>query len=147
MSPELVINYNLLGTDDEHWQLNWRGSVYMNIANRYEDRFKPWELEPIRYDKGINEASTNSSKSVSFNTKHTLTLIPAFKNKDHQVMVMGRFELTTGSSNSQSVTSSGLVSGGIESPAGGLNMNPSSGYSQWRSMYYTFSTHYAYKGR
>ena len=31
MSPELIIQYQLLGMDDDHWQLNWRGSVYMNI--------------------------------------------------------------------------------------------------------------------
>ena len=39
MNPELVINYNLLGLDDDSWQLNWRGSVYMNISNQYNDKF------------------------------------------------------------------------------------------------------------
>ena len=145
MSPELVINYQLLGTDEDHWQLNWRGSVYMNIFNQYDDKYYPWELNPVRYYDGVNVDFNSSSKSVSFNTKQTLTLIPAFTNKDHSMMVMGRFELTSGSSSGQSTNRSGLVSGVVG--AGGLNFSPSSWYNQWRSMYYTFSTHYAYKGR
>ena len=150
MNPELIINYNLLGLDDEHWQLNWRGSVYMNISNHYNDSFDPQELYSKRWEDGVNKSAASSSKSVSFNTKQTLTLIPAFANKDHSVMMMGRFELTSGSSSSQSTNSHGLptTNGVITNPAaGGIIDGMSSGYSQWRSMYYTFSAHYAYKGR
>ena len=149
MNPELVINYNLLGLDDEHWQLNWRSSVYMNINNHYNDSFYPQELVTKNWNE-VNTSNSNSSKSVSFNTKQTLTLIPAFPNKDHSLMMMGRFELTSGSSTSQSTSGYGLPSTNstIVSPsAGGLISDMSSGFSQWRSMYYTFSTHYAYKGR
>jgi len=150
MNPELVINYQLLGLDEDHWQLNYRGSVYMNISNHYNDSFYPQELVSKRWEDQVNTSSSGSSKSVSFNTKHALTLTPAFTNKDHSLMMMGRFELTSGSSSSQSTSGYGLPSTGgvIVSPsAGGLIGTPSSGYSQWRSMYYTFTTHYAYKGR
>ena len=150
MNPELIIDYNLLGLDDDHWQLKWRGSVYMNIYNEYNDSFYPQELKSVRWRDGVNTSNTNSSKSVSFNTKQTLTLTPAFRNKDHQMMMMGRFELTSGSSSSQATGGKGLpsTSGSITSPAaGGIIDNISSNYGQWRSMYYTFSTHYAYKGR
>ena len=150
MNPELIINYDLLGLDDEHTRLTWRGSVYMNISNHYTDKFDPQELYSKRWEDQVNKATASSSKSVSFNTKQTLTLIPAFANKDHAVMMMGRFELTSGSSSSQSTDGYGLptTNGVIDSPsAGGLIGNMSSGYSQWRSMYYTFSSHYAYKGR
>ncbi|MCR4602859.1 MAG: SusC/RagA family TonB-linked outer membrane protein [Prevotella sp.] len=150
MNPELIIDYNLLGLDEDHWQLKWKGSVYMNISNHYNDSFYPQELKRVNWENKVNTSSTGASKSVSFNTKQTLTLIPAFKNKDHSMMMMGRFELTSGSSNSQSTSGYGLPStnGAIVSPsAGGMIDSPSSSYSQWRSMYYTFSAHYAYKGR
>ena len=150
MNPELIINYDLLGLDDEHTRLTWRGSVYMNISNHYTDRFDPQELYSKRWEDQVNKGSSSSSKSVSFNTKQTLTLIPAFANKDHAVMMMGRFELTSGSSSSQSTDGYGLptTNGQITSPsAGGMIGGMGSGYSQWRSMYYTFSSHYAYKGR
>ena len=147
MSPELVINYRLLGLDEDHHRLDYRGSVYMNIFNQYDDKFYPSELNPIFYQDGVNVSYTGSSKSVSFNTKQMLTFTPAFANKDHQAMVMGKFELTSGSSNGQSTEANGLATG-VEAPsAGGLNYKPGSWYNQWRSMYYTFSTHYAYKER
>ena len=151
MNPELIIDYNLLGLDEDHWQLKWRGSVFMNIANQYNDSFFPQELvNSVVTDGSINQAATSSSKSVSFHTKQTLTLTPAFANKDHKMMMMGRFELTSGSSNSQSTSGYGLPSTGsiITSPAaGGIITSMGSGYGQWRSMYYTFSAHYAYKER
>ena len=148
LSPELILNYQLLGLDEEHWQLNWRGSVYMNVFNQYDDAFYPSELKTVAWTEGLNTSSSGSNKSVSFNTKQTLTLIPAFRNKDHSAMMMGRFELTTGSSSGSSTSGKGLPSGGIESPdAGGLITGLSSWYSEWRSMYFTYSAHYAYKSR
>ncbi len=151
MNPELILDYNLLGLDEDHWQLKWRSSVYMNIANQYTESFLPQELSSkVMTDESVNEAKNGSSKSVSFNTKQTLTLTPAFSNKDHQAMVMGRFELTSGSSNSMSEHAYGLPSTDINitNPAGGGNLKSvSSSYGQWRSMYYTFSGHYTYKGR
>lgn len=148
MLPELVINYRLLGLNEDQWQLNWRGQAYMKIFNQYDDSFYPSELTNLTWADGVNTSYAGSQKRVEFNTKQTLTLIPAFENKDHSLMVMGRFELNTGSSVGQGTNGKSLPSGGITSPdAGGLITNISSWNSEWRSMYYTFSAHYAYKGR
>jgi len=147
MNPELIIQYQLLGMDEDHWQLNYRGSVYMNINNNYTDRYYPQELKSVKWNEGVNTTSNSSNKSVSFNTKHALTLTPAFKNKDHSAMLLGRFELTSGSSTSQSEDKSGAPTGISTTEGGGQITGLSSGYSQWRSMYYTLSAHYAYKGR
>ena len=148
ITPEIELNYKLLGLDEDHWQLNWQGRVYMNIFNEYVDKYYPIELVTVPWANGVNLSYSGSTKSVAVNTKQTLTLIPAFKNKDHSLMAMGRFELTSGSSNGQITEGSGLPSGGIESPdAGGVIESMSSSYSQWRSVYYTFSMHYAYKSR
>lgn len=148
--PEFVINYNLLGldNDEDRWKLNYEGRVYMNIFNEYVDMFYPQELTTVTWANGVNTSSSQSVKNVSFTTKQTLTLTPAFKNKDHSLMALARFELTSGSSNSQYTAGKGLPSGGITTPdAGGTITDLSTSYSQWRSMYYTFSTHYAYKSR
>ena len=148
ITPEFELNYRLLGLDEEHHQLNWQGRVYMNIFNEYVDKFYPNELVTYSWNNGVNSAYTGSTKSVAFNTKQTLTFIPHFRNKDHQLMAMGRFELTSGSSNGQGTDATKLPAGGIESPvAGGKVTGMSSSFSQWRSMYYTFSAHYAFKGR
>ena len=147
MTPELIIQYQLLGMDSDHWQLNWRGSVYMNIANRYDNSYYPQELKTTSWDQGVNKTHDGSSKSVSFKTMHTLTLIPAFKNKDHSFMALARFELNSGSSTNQSEDKTGVPTGITTTQGGGRITNLSSGFSQNRSMYYTVSAHYAYKGR
>ena len=147
MQPELIIQYQLLGMDDDHWQLNWRGQVYLNINNGYSNRYYPQELKTVSWDQGVNTTSNNSSKSVSFNTKQTLTLIPSFKNKDHSFMMLGRFELNSGTSTSQSEDKKGVPTGITTTQGGGLISSLSSNFSQHRSMYFTASAHYAYKGR
>ncbi len=148
LNPELVLNYELLGLDDDHHRLTWRGQVYMRISNRYVDKFYPQELVTTSWSEGVNRAFNESKKDVSLTTKHTLTFIPAFKNKDHSVLAMGRMELSTWSSNGQSTSAKGLASGGIESPyAGGLNDGLSSWFSEGRSLFFTLSAHYAYKSR
>ncbi len=146
MKPELIIRYRLLGLNEDEWQLNWEGKVNMGIWNQYDDKFYPSELRTVSWVDGVNTSYTGSSKSVTFNTKQTLTLIPSFKNKDHALMMMGRFELTTGYSNGQATAGKGLPSGGVTSPdAGGLITEMTSTNGEWRSMYYTLSAHYAYK--
>ncbi|MBR7019329.1 MAG: SusC/RagA family TonB-linked outer membrane protein [Prevotella sp.] len=147
MTPELIIQYHLLGMDEDHWQLNWRGQVYMNINNGYQNKYYPQELKTVSWNQGVNTTSDSSSKSVSFNTKHTLTLIPAFKNKDHSFMMLGRFELTSGSSTGQSEDKQGAPSGITTTQGGGSIKGLNSYFNQSRSMYYTTSAHYAYKGR
>ena len=147
MQPELIIQYQLLGMDDDHWQLNWRGQVNLNINNGYSNRYYPQELKTVSWDQGVNTTSNSSSKSVNFNTKQTLTLIPAFKNKDHSFMMLGRFELNSGSSTSQSEDKKGVPTGITTTQGGGMITNLSSNFSQNRSMYFTASAHYAYKGR
>ena len=149
ITPELIFKYKLLGMDEEHWQLNWEARANMNIFNNFTNRYYPSELVTTAWTSGVNKAYTGSSKSVAFNTKQTLTLIPHFNNSDHSLMMLGRFELVSGESTSQATSTYGLPSGGITSTGAGgiLDGAPTSSFSQWRSMYYTFSTHYAYKGK
>ena len=149
LNPELVINYELWGMDEDHHRLKWRGSVYMNIFNNYQDRFYPSSLVTSNWDAhNHNTAQEFSSKRVSLTTKQEFTFIPAFKNKDHSVMALARMELSTGSSSSQNTFSHGLPSGGIESPnAGGMLGSMDSGFDDWHNLYFTFSTHYSYKSR
>ena len=146
--PELQLKYRLLGLDDQSWQLTWDGRFYMNLFNDYVDQFYPSDLKTVSWNNGLNTAYAASSKSVALNTKQTLTLIPHFKNPNHSLMAMARMEMTSGQSNGQTSSSHGLPSGGITTPsAGSVIKGMSTSYGHWRSMYYTFSSHYAYKSK
>lgn len=147
ITPELIIKYKLLGKNESEWQLNWEGRANVGIFNNYIDRYYPQELVTNSWSSGVNKTYTASRKSVAFDTKQTLTLIPHFGNENHSLMMMGRFELISGESNQQVTENSGLPTGITSSGGNGMIENMSSSYGEWRSMYYTFSAHYAYKGR
>ena len=149
IQPEFQLHYNLLGLDATKTQLKYEGKVLFNISNTYNDSFYPSSLVTSGWNNdNNNKASSSAHKSNSITTTHRLTFTPAFKNSDHSFMAMAQFQLVNGNSKSQDNTVTRLPTGNIESAtADGLITAMSTGAGQWRSIYLTFSAHYAYKGR
>ncbi len=152
IEPEFKLRYNLLGLEEDKTRLDYEGKVVFNIFNRYEDQYMPLSLSTRGWNdtsnKQSNRTSANSSKSLGVTTTHTLTFTPRFRNKDHMLTMMLRGQLTSGESTSQSTSSWGLPSGSIHSTAAeGIIDGMSTGSGQWRSIYFTYSAHYAYKAR
>jgi len=148
MRPDLIIRYQLLGLDEEHWQLNYTGRVVLSTNNTYNESYYPQVLTTKKISDGVNDASEGSSKNVQFRTRHELTLIPAFKNKDHSAMVMGFFEITNNSSSNQDLSKQGAPTGISTTKGGGKISSMNSAFNpDSRSMSYTVTSHYAYKGR
>ena len=152
IEPEFKLRYRLLSTEDDKTRLDYEGKVVFNIFNQNDEQFMPLSLNKNGWndakDKQSNRSSSSSSKSLGVTTTHTLTFIPAFRNKDHSLSMMLRGQLTSGESSSQKTESWGLPSGSIQSVAAqGILDNMTTGSGQWRSIYFTYSAHYAYKGR
>ena len=150
ITPEFKLNYRLLGLDDERHRLDYEGKVVFNIFNKYNDQYMPQSLNTKGWSDGeSNKVSAFSDKSLGVTTTHTLTFTPHFKNTDHSLTMMLRGQLTSGTSSSQRTSLYGLPSGSIQSTAasGLISSDFSTGSGQWRSMYFTYSAHYAYKGR
>ena len=149
ITPEFKLRYNLLGLEEGKTRLSYEGNVVFNIFNQYGDQFMPLSLSTKGYnDSSSNRTTSNSSKSLGITTTHTLTFTPSFKNKDHSLTMMLRGQLNSSQSSSQSTSSWGLPSGTIQSPAAdAIITGMSTGSGQGRSIYFTYSAHYAYKGR
>ena len=152
IEPEFKLRYNLLGLDEDKTRLQYEGKVMFNIFNRYEDLYMPLSLSTAGWNdtqnKQSNRTTANSSKSLGVTTTHTLTFTPVFKNRDHFLTMLLRGQLTSGESNSQSTVTWGLPSGTIQGAgADGIIDGMSTGSGQWRSIYFTYSAHYAYKGK
>ena len=149
IQPEFQFHYNLLGTQEDQHQLKYEGKILFNIFNKYNDSFYPSSLVTAGWaNSENNRAASDSHKSTAVTTTHRLTFQPHFKNEDHSFMAMGQFQLTDGTSKSANSTVYSLPSGGIGSTiADGIVKGLSTGAGQWRSVYLTFSAHYAYKGR
>ena len=152
IEPEFKLRYNLLGLDEDKTRLQYEGKVMFNIFNRYEDQYMPLSLSTAGWNdtqnKQSNRTTANSSKSLGVTTTHTFTFTPVFKNRDHFLTMLLRGQLTSGESNSQSTVTWGLPSGTIQGAgADGIIDGMSTGSGQWRSIYFTYSAHYAYKGK
>ena len=149
MQPEFQLHYNLLGLDDSKMQLKYEGKVLFNIEKRYTDKFYPSSLVTAGWtDKNNNKATSEAHKGRAITTTHRLTFIPHFMNADHSFMAMAQFQLIDGDSKQQSNSVYNLPTGSIQSPtADGLISGMSTGAGQWRSIYMTFSAHYAFKSR
>lgn len=147
--PEFDLVYNLLGVEATQTQLKYEGKVVFSINNKYTDRFYPSELITSGWSaSNANASSSDAYKSLGITTTHTLTFIPHFKNQDHSFMAMLRGQTTSGTSSSQATAVNGLPSGTITSTAAeAIITGFSTGAGEWRSVYFTFSSHYAYKGK
>lgn len=149
IQPEFKINYKLLGTDNDKTRLDYEGKIMFDINNEYNDKFRPSSLNTQGWFEGSpNQATSSSSKSLGISTTHTLTYIPHFSNTDHSLMMMLRGQVNSGTSSYQTTETYRLPSGTIDSPSASApikSMSTSSG--QWRSVYLTYSAHYAFKGR
>ena len=149
IEPEFKLNYELLGIEDEKSRLTYEGKIVFNIFNRYNDMYRPLELSTGGWaSSDANVVTNNAYKSLGVTTTHTLTFVPQFRNKDHSFMMLLRGQLTKGTNTSQNTSEYGLPSGTIRTTsAPGIISTFSSSPGQWRSIYFTYSAHYAFKGR
>ena len=150
ISPEFQLHYDLLGTENEQTKLKYEGKIVFDIFNQYQDSFLPSELNTLGWSNASNNRSTSYSyKSLGISTTHTLTFTPYFSNEDHSMTMMLRGQLNDGSSKSQKTTAYGFPSGSIKNPGaeGIIRDDFTSNAGQWRSVYLTYSLHYAYKTR
>ena len=149
ISPEFKLQYNILSTDPDKTQLRYEGQIYFDVNNQYNDNYYPSTLNVEKWNSGnMNKTYGYSSKSLGITTTHTLTFTPHFKNEDHSLSMMLRGQLNSFSSNNQTTEIHGLPNGTIQNTASDGQINNLTSYTgESRSIYFTYSAHYAYKSR
>ena len=149
LSPEFILNYKLLNTEDGGHRLDYEGQVYFNISSHNSESFYPGELLSSNWSESkYNNASTSSSKGNSISTRHSLTFVPHFNNENHSVMMMARMQYNSSNSSDQNYSSTWLPTSDITSALGGGYITGfSTGAGESKSMNFLFQLHYAYKGK
>ncbi len=158
LTPQFSLEYKLLGKDDDHHRLNYVGDVQLNIYNTSDDQYCPSELKTMDWVWGGDNAAALTSnernyvsndeyKSLEFTTRHDLRYYSAFKNKDHSLSALVRFEMATGSSSTQNLGLWNVPDGITDPTVVALLRSASSGNSEWRSHSFYEQVHYAYKGK
>ena len=158
LTPQFSVEYKLLGKESDQHRLNYVGDVQLNIYNTSNDNYCPSELKPMDWVWGgdnsakltsneRNVVSNDEYKSLEFTTRHDLRYYSAFKNKDHSLSGLVRFEMATGSSSSQNLGLWNAPDGITDPTVVALLQSAGSGNSEWRSHSFYEQVHYAYKGK
>ena len=163
LTPQFSIEYKLLGTDDDHTQLNYKGDVQLNIYNTSNDTYEPAELRTMDWQYGgdntvkfpngsqytslQNEVGNSEYKSLEFTTRHDLAFYPHIKNEDHSVSALIRWELASGSSSSQNTNLWNVPNGITDPTVVALLSNAGAGNRYWRSTSFFAQAHYSYKSK
>lgn len=158
LTPQFSVEYKLLGKESDQHRLNYVGDVQLNIYNTSNDNYCPSELKPMDWVWGGDHAadltsnernvvSNDEYKSLEFTTRHDLRYYSAFKNKDHSLSGLVRFEMATGSSSSQNLGLWNAPDGITDPTVVALLQSAGSNNSEWRSHSFYEQIHYAYKGK
>ena len=148
ISPEFRLDYDLLGKDDSKTRLKYTGLVYIDIFSKSEPKYWPGSLETNGWDNAnYNRSQMYDYNSLAFTTRHTLTFTPHFKNEDFYATMLGRWELTSGNDNSQTVVNKNTPNGVTSPTVDAYIDNMSTANGQWRSMSMTYTGHFSYKSR
>lgn len=147
ITPEFKLNYYLLGTDDSKTRLDYEGLVYLDVYSKSTPSYYPGTLNTDGWNSNsYNLYNMYDYNSLAFTTRHQLIYTPHFNNEDLYLTMLGRWEMTSGTSYDQTVAEKKLPEG-VSSPT--LDSDISNMYTsngEWRNMSVAYSTHLSYKG-
>ena len=146
ITPQISLDYKLLGLDRDQHQLNYYGMVYMDAGTLSNSSYLPGSLTNKGFSGNdqYNATWVKDQKTLSFNTRHRLNYTPKFNNENHMLTMMGQFEMSVGNGNDQTSSSYGVPTGITSSTAGTYLQNADTNTWQWRSMGMVFSAVYSF---
>ena len=158
LTPQFNIEYKLLGKSDNEHRLNYVGDVQLNIYNTSNDEYCPSELRTMAWvwggdnkasltDNERNYVSNDEYKSLEFTTRHDLRYYSAFKNRDHSLSALVRFEMAVGNSSSQNLGLWNVPNGITDPTVVALLRAASSSTNEWRHQTFYGTAHYSYKSK
>ena len=149
VNPQITLEYNLLGLEEDETRLLYRGMVNLNASTSAGSVYTPAALSMADWNSTEkNRSQSNDSKSLYFTTRHEFVLTPYLGSKDHYLTTNFRFELRNGSGNSQNATAVGLPTGNISSSTVGSKPQGANS-SKWesRNINFVWQAHYSYKSK
>lgn len=148
-SPVFRLSYELLDRSKHASSLTATALVSFDINSARTATYFPKEASnKIWSDGAVNLAESSDSESLSLNLNANLLYRPVFHNTDHNFQVIG--QLKVGMSNNGSLASSvyGISSSSITSSVVDATVKSmSNAFSESRSMSYSGSAHYAFRGK
>ena len=149
INPQITLEYNLLGLEDDESQLKYRGMVNLSASTSSGATYTPSSLSMDNWTSASkNKSEVNDSKSLGFTTRHQFIFTPYLGHKDHFMTMNGQFELRTHTGNTQNSAAVGLPTGNISSSTVGSKLsNAGTTKSEGRNISFSWDAHYSYKSK
>ena len=159
LNPQFNIEYKLLGKDDEHTQLNYKGDVWMGIYNTTQDSYIPAELHTMPWQYGRdnamagvgenrrNEVSNYEEKVLDFSTRHELAFYPYIRNTDHSVSLLLQAEWSSKTTNTQGTGMWNVPTGITDPTVEALITDAYANHYEERKVSFFMRGHYSYKSK
>ena len=145
ITPQISLDYKLLGLGYDEHQLNYYGMVYMDASTLSNSSYRPGSLTNKGFTNNeYNATQVKDQKTLSFNTRHRLNFTPKFSNENHMLTMMGQFEMNVGNGNNQESSSYGVPTGATSTTIGTYLSGCGTSTWQWRSLAMSFSAVYSY---
>lgn len=145
ITPTFRLTYDIL--DPNKQMLRFNSFISFDINNNKVSRFLPQEVNNSIWDQ-TNRAEDGESESMNIFMDNNLAWEPKFENKDHNLLLYGSFQVSTGNSTWQNIISYALPSSAAPVASNDAFLSGGgSSHSSWRSMAYMFRGHYAFKSR
>lgn len=159
LTPQFDVTYKLWGKDSDQHQLNYKGDVQLNIYNTSDENYTPSDLKTMPWNFGAenaantlgdnerNKVGSSEYKSLEFTTRHELQYYSHFKNTDHSLSALFRFEMAMGSSSTQNLSLWNVPDGITDPTVVALLSGAGASNNEWRNHSFYEQIHYSYKSK
>ncbi|MGQ1945545.1 SusC/RagA family TonB-linked outer membrane protein [Geofilum sp. OHC36d9] len=145
--PTFRLQYDLL--DPLQSTLRYNIYVSFDVNNNKVAKFLPREVSNLEWDnEAVNLAESADSESMTVMMDNNVTWQPKLVNPNHSLLLYGSYQMRTGNSSSQGLSTANLPSGEIVDPTAiGYLSGISSSRSAYRSNALLFRGHYSFKSK
>ncbi|MCR4602109.1 MAG: SusC/RagA family TonB-linked outer membrane protein [Prevotella sp.] len=146
LNPDFTITYEILGTEAEKSRLTFKGRVDFDIFAESRPDYYPAALANSQWTAdNYNTTSNYEFNRMRIGGRAELVFTPYFKNRDWSSSMLLRYEMSSQSSNNQTVNMNHLPNGITSSTVDAYPGTPSSGNSRSKSQSAFYNGSLSYK--
>jgi len=145
--PTFRLQYDLI--DPQKQMLRFSSYVSFDINNNKTIAFLPQEATIYPWNNyRVNRTDNVDDESLTIYTDNNLAWQPKFENKDHDLLLYGSFQLSTGNYTRQSIsTYANPTNVAVDASDPAYLPFAGTGHSSYRNMAFMLRGHYAFKSR
>lgn len=150
VTPDFILQYDLLGVEPGKHRLTYKGDVYFDIYAQSKPSYYPGSLTKTSWndsDDNYNRSYNYEYNRMAITVTNELTYTPHFNNEDWTGFIRAKYQAYSANSDSQEETITRLPNGISSSTVNASSVSASSSTSRSRTQNWSLYTHVSYKSR